>query len=216
MEQNNKHFNKDEFDIVDFDLNEYNEELEKEAEKCRLKENRKAAKPKTEYTVKNTKQKEILPNNPNRDMLKTILMILFLIVVACLFLGIITFVVNHASAGSQSSKTKTEITTEQPDYTDSPSSSTSSDNQKKKLEDNIDEITNKVKNDSKTTNTTENKKKTTEATTQATESVTETKTEATTETTTEITTEATTEATTQPVTEETASSETVVTPNPTE
>ena len=83
--------NSDEFDIVDFDLNEYDEEFEKDEQRLQLKEEKKiqAAKSRVQRAEEQRKNRNKRTEDdrmmPNRDMLKTILMILVLIVVACLF-----------------------------------------------------------------------------------------------------------------------------------
>lgn len=189
--------NNEEFDIIDFDLNEYDEEFEKEEQKIKLKEQKKEANgSKAEMVREKLKQRENL-GEPNRDMLKTILLILFLIVVACLFLGLISFIVNSTGGSKdKNGKTKdnTSISTEY-NHDDAESSdsknneNSNKDNKKENLENNIDEITNNVINDTTEDDTTDNT--TTESSSQATTEVT---TEATTTQT--PTTEATTEATT--------------------
>ena len=182
--------NNEEFDIIDFDLNEYDEEFEKEEQKIKLKEQKKEANgSKAEMVREKLKQRENL-GEPNRDMLKTILLILFLIVVACLFLGLISFIVN-STGGSKDKKERTEdnssISTEYNHSKDSsdPKNDTNTDkeDEKQNLEDNIENITNNVINDtteddSKENNTTESNSEapTTEAPTEST--TTETTTEA--------------------------------------
>ena len=191
--------NNEEFDIIDFDLNEYDEEFEKE-EKIKLKEQTtEAVASKAAIIREKLKDRENI-GEPNRDMLKTILLILFVIVIACLFLGLITFIVNSAG-GTKDKDRKTEDTSSvstEYNHNDTDSSDSSNnensdkDDQKENFEDNIDEITNNVINDTSEDDTKDNT--TTESSSQETTEVT---TEATTtETpTTEVTTEApTTEA----------------------
>lgn len=193
MENKNDFLNdKEDFEIIDFDLNEYNEKnaatnidiIEDDFEECE-----------SELPANNneiSKENTTSTGLPNRDMLKTILMILSLIVVACVFLGFIAFLANNVGGDSKSKK-KTENRKEE-SYTKQSKSTKSKkkteDKSKKDLEDNIDEITNKVKEDATT-------EKTTAATTE--KATTEKTTEATTE---EPTTEATTEATNENTTEE--------------
>lgn len=154
--------NQDEFEIVDFDLNEYDEEFEKEEEKLRLKEEKRQRKAdaqqakaaKTKEVKKKSSSDDSIINKPNRDMLKTILMILFVIVIACLFLGFITLVVNSVS-GESLFKKKEKATTQEQNIIDQdvyPEDNNVENNnlfeeQKEKLEDAIDDITNKVNQD---------------------------------------------------------------------
>ena len=73
---NNNH--NEDFDIIDFELNEYDDEFAKEEQRLQLKEARKAASKSRKQQVNNQQNNapDIL-NKPNRDMLKTILMLLF-------------------------------------------------------------------------------------------------------------------------------------------
>ena len=87
----------EEFDIIDFDLNEYDDEFEKEEKKLQLKQAKKEEDGSRAQVIKKKLESKSLSNEPNRDMLKTILLILVLIVIACFFLGLISFIVNSAS-----------------------------------------------------------------------------------------------------------------------
>ena len=152
----------DAFDIVDFDLNEYDEEFEKDEQRLQLKEEKKIQAEKSrvqQAKEQKNKDKGTMDDRmmPNRDMLKTILMILILIVVACLFLGFITLIVNSVGSGSKSKKNDAEITSEattekskwfRTEETEATTQSASKkDEQKENLEKSIEDITNKVKND---------------------------------------------------------------------
>ncbi len=192
FEKNNKDV-QEEFDIIDFDLNEYDEEFQKEEEKLQLRKAKKEEDGSRAQVIKKKLESKSISDEPNRDMLKTILLILVVIVIACLFLGFISLMVNSVGGDKPKIKKKTTVTTEFTDtqYKETPSDNKhdSEDEEKKEFEDSIEEITNNVIEDTTTQATTQ------EPTTQ------EPTTEATTKPTTEATTETTTEATTQPPTE---------------
>lgn len=191
------------FDIVDFDLNEITEDTTTTPEKVKLKEPTKESTGSRSEVV-NAKLKET--NNdetgePNRDMLKTILFILLVVVVACLFLGLISFIVNLSGSigkGRERTEASTNYNGETDSKTEKADTSTGETKQeqnktnkeKEEFEESIKDITNTViddmKNDDKEP---EQPKEPTTATT------TEASTEASTETITEQpTTEASTEA----------------------
>lgn len=214
--KNNFSDNENEFEIVDFDLNEYTEGTKPETANIEITEddfeefeNEQPSEPK-KAAADNTSEVGL----PNRDMLKTILMILIVIAVACVFLGFIAFLANNV--GGSNSKKKPDKTTEIAKDHDSNSTpddkkddsyensyENSDDETKKELEDNIEDITNKVNSDNKQ----ENENKTTE------EQIKEPTTEEITEEITEATTEEITEATTE---EETIIDTTPETPTPEE
>ncbi len=136
----NSHDN--DFDIVDFDLNEYDEEFEKDEKRLQLKEERKIAREKsrTERAREQKTRSDHIrrKNEPNRDMLKTILLILIVIVIACIFLGFITFLVNSTGGSTKpknkSNRLRTTTETEKNDsFQDNPSDESDADTQKKNL-----------------------------------------------------------------------------------
>ena len=100
------------FDIVDFDLNEITEDTTKTQEKMKLKEGTKEPTGSRSEVV-NAKLQAAGSDGtgePNRDMLKTILFILLVVVVACLFLGLISFIVN-LSGSTGKGRERTEAST---------------------------------------------------------------------------------------------------------
>ncbi len=143
-------------DIVDFDLNEYDEEFAKEERKLKLKEEKKIAAEKSraekarEQKAGKRKNQEDA-DNPGRDMLKTILLILFVIAIACCFLGVIAFIANHI--GGDGSSKREEVTTEATTSSFNPyegNNSNTSDDQRQNLEESIEQITNQVRQDQTT------------------------------------------------------------------
>lgn len=197
--------NNEEFDIIDFDLNEYDEEFEKEAQKLKLKEAKKEPTgSRAEIVREKLKEKDDL-NDPNRDMLKTILFILVIIVIACLFLGLISFIVNLSGGTTDRSEKDmkhTQISTEQVNTynsetsTDTIKNNATEDDAKEEFEEHIEEITNNVVNDIQEDNT-ENKPDNPTTESPTTESTTEDTPDPPTENTTESTTESIIESSTE-------------------
>lgn len=173
MSDNKKNTNTD---IVDFDLNEYDKEFEKEERRLKIKEEKKIAAEKSRAQKAKEQQaakskKKVDSDEPGRDMLKTILLILIVIVIACCFLGFIAFIANNIGTDGKS-KTKdktTEATTEATTSSYNPyegNTSNTPDDQLQHLEESIEEITNQVQQD-QTTQAPATEAPTTEATTQA-------------------------------------------------
>ncbi len=146
----------EEFDIIDFDLNEFDEEFEKEEQKIKLKETKKESAGSRAEVIRTKLQERENTNEPNQDMLKTILFILFVIVIACLFLGLISYMVNALGSAKDTKNRQERYTTEVSQDEDNKSTTAGEtkkedtiDQKKQEFENKIDEITNNVINDNK-------------------------------------------------------------------
>lgn len=154
-----------EFDIVDFDLNEFHNNQHNEKTNPKTTKSDLKLKEKTPSTIASriaNKEKNIQDLKNNRDMLKTIVLMLIVILTACLFLGLITFFVNHLGSSNESKKVNTEhkytrfdTTTTSPNKNNNDQPEVNNTEDKEIFEDKIDEITNNVNSDTTEATTTQ-------------------------------------------------------------